>query len=301
MNTRFFAFHFIFSIASFTLGAILKNGNPLLWNSAKTHLHFIRYQGINQFLSLYTKAKGIVSPEFLWGDEIEYGIFAFNDTLKHYDISLRSQQIRSQLTDLEKEYSFMTQGCNWQPEYGDWMVESVPRDPYTGFVSDLLKVEKMMQLRRQRLHFALEQNEIAPSMSVFPMLGVSGYPHTTPNKGPIANSEYLSDRVINPHPRFQALTANIRARRQSNVNIEVPLESVSRQKDDRETTGEGSSDAPRVHMDAMAFGMGCCCLQVTLQCRSEFESRLLADQLTVLSPMFLALSAATPILVGTLS
>lgn len=28
--------------------------------------------------------------------------------------------------------------------------------------------------------------------------------------------------------------------------------------------GQGS-DGPHVHMDAMAFGMGCCCLQVTFQ------------------------------------
>lgn len=28
---------------------------------------------------------------------------------------------------------------------------------------------------------------------------------------------------------------------------------------------EHSAEAPHVHMDAMAFGMGCCCLQVTFQ------------------------------------
>ena len=51
---------------------------------------------------------------------------------------------------------------------------------------------------------------------------------------------------------------------------------------------------PEVYMDAMAFGMGCCCLQVTFQAREVSESRHLYDQLAVLTPMLLALTAATP-------
>jgi glutamate--cysteine ligase catalytic subunit len=50
----------------------------------------------------------------------------------------------------------------------------------------------------------------------------------------------------------------------------------------------------------MAFGMGCCCLQVTWQARDINESRNLYDQLAVLSPLMLALSAACPILKGKL-
>jgi glutamate--cysteine ligase catalytic subunit len=47
--------------------------------------------------------------------------------------------------------------------------------------------------------------------------------------------------------------------------------------------------------------MGCCCLQVTKQCKSEAESRFLNDQLAILAPIFQALSAATPILKGQLA
>ena len=63
------------------------------------------------------------------------------------------------------------------PEYGAWMVEAVPAAPYNGYLEDLLLTEQSMQLRRQRLHLALECGEIAPSMSNFPMLGVAGYNH----------------------------------------------------------------------------------------------------------------------------
>jgi hypothetical protein len=40
-----------------------------------------------------------------------------------------------------------------------------------------------------------------------------------------------------------------------------------------------------VHMDAMAFGMGCCCLQITFQAKDIDESRFLFDQLNVMAPM----------------
>ena len=51
-----------------------------------------------------------------------------------------------------------------------------------------------------------------------------------------------------------------------------------------------------IQMDAMAYGMGCCCLQVTFQARDIDESRHLYDHLAVLSPIMLALTAATPVL-----
>ena len=61
------------------------------------------------------------------------------------------------------------------------------------------------------------------------------------------------------------------------------------------------SIAPVIDMDCMAFGMGCCCLQVTFQARDVDESRKLYDQLAVLAPIFLALTAACPILRGRLA
>lgn len=41
-----------------------------------------------------------------------------------------------------------------------------------------------------------------------------------------------------------------------------------------------------VHMDAMAFGMGCCCLQITFQAKDIEESRFIFDQLNVMAPMY---------------
>lgn len=226
-------------------GAILRVGNPLQWINSKPHLHSVRLSGVEQFVQHYERCKGVESPLFVWGDEIEYGVFA-RDRRGHFDLSLNATHIRESLTKLEKRCVDLPIGCEWQPEYGSWMVEAVPRNPYGSYVSDLMNVEKSMQLRRKRLHFALTDHEVAPTMSTFPMLGVHDYPHGEGSRGPVANSEYLSDNVINPHPRFAALTRNIRKRRGENVSIKVGRED-----------GNGEID-----MDAMAFGMGCCCLQV---------------------------------------
>lgn len=289
------------SPAFFIRGAILRVGTPLSWQSSRPHLQSVRLSGAKQFLNHYLRSKCIETPLFLWGDEIEYGIF---DKTRHLDLSLRGTEIREHLTLLETAATTTTTtttpssfGCQWQPEYGSWMVEAVPRDPYSGYVSDLLNVEKSMQWRRKRLHAALKPSEIAPSVSNFPMLGVQGYgyAHTLGLRGPVANSALLGDDVINPHPRMQALTKNIRLRRGSNVSIRLPLEQQQ-----SPTSPAANSSSQFLDLDAMAFGMGCCCLQVTMQCKTDAESRFLHDQLVTFSPLLLALSAATPAFQGRL-
>lgn len=130
------------------------------------------------------------------------------------------------LNQNEKEHAQIVEGCQWVPEYGAWMVEATPNRPYTGYTSDLLRVERNMRLRRKRMLTVLNDNEISPTVSTFPLLGALGDDGTVPPSnvgGPRTLSEYIGDEIINPHPRFGTLTANIRQRRGSKVNIRVPL------------------------------------------------------------------------------
>jgi glutamate--cysteine ligase catalytic subunit len=60
----------------------------------------------------------------------------------------------------------------------------------------------------------------------------------------------------------------------------------------------GAVKEGHVYMDAMAFGMGSCCLQITFQSKNITEGRKLYDQLSPLGPIMLALTAATPIYKG---
>ena len=43
-----------------------------------------------------------------------------------------------------------------------------------------------------------------------------------------------------------------------------------------------------VYMDAMGFGMGCCCLQLTFQACNITEARTLYDQLAPLCPVMVS-------------
>lgn len=51
-------------------------------------------------------------------------------------------------------------------------------------------------------------------------------------------------------------------------------------------------------MDAMAFGMGSCSLQCTFSTKNLDHARYVYDQLNVLSPVFLAMTAGAPFYKG---
>ncbi|KAF0757431.1 hypothetical protein AaE_004261, partial [Aphanomyces astaci] len=203
-------------------------GTPLPWEDALEWLNHVRHNGILQFLETYHRVKDISGDVLKWGDELEYGIFVLDDETKTAKLSLRATEILQELLEKEKKFhreDHVEEGCNWVPEYGAWMVEATPSTPYGGFSSDLRRVEPSMRLRRARLLCVLHDNEICPTVTSFPLLGV-GNDFTVPptfSRGPIAASEYISDAIINPHPRFGALTANIRKRRMRTIDIRVPL------------------------------------------------------------------------------
>jgi len=56
-----------------------------------------------------------------------------------------------------------------------------------------------------------------------------------------------------------------------------------------------------IHMDSMHFGMGNCCLQITYETQSVNHARYLYDMFIPFTPIFSALSQASPIYKGKLS
>jgi len=276
-------------------------GKPLPFEESKPYLKKVRASGVRQFINLYRRVENLQCSELLWGDEIEYHVMRLEGegAGRQVKLSLRAPELLEQLADAEGSDPRRVDGCAWHAEYGRWMVEATPREPYGGYATELLRVERSMRLRRQRLLSLLAPGEIIPTLPSFPMMGVGDftYPSAEPN-GPIARSEGIPDLAINPHPRMHTLTANIRERRGSNVDIRMPL-----YKDVATPEFKGLprwAPAPEVRGDAMAYGMGSCCLQVTFQAHDVHESRFLTDQLAALAPIFLSLTAATPIFRGRL-
>mmetsp|Transcript_13467 Transcript_13467/g.19270 ORF Transcript_13467/g.19270 Transcript_13467/m.19270 type:complete len:967 (+) Transcript_13467:80-2980(+) len=218
---------FNIQVSAFTLTmGLLKLGVPQKWEKSKKNLTYVRKAGVRQFISTYNRVKDLKGDELLWGDEIEYGIFELDRQNKKIRLSLRAKEVMDELNGKETSHEHRVEGCNWVPEYGAWMIEATPRRPYTGYANDLLRVERNMRLRRRRLLSVLANDEIAPTVATFPLLGTLGDDGTVPSSsigGPVTESEYVGDAIINPHPRFGTLTENIRSRRGSKVNIRVPL------------------------------------------------------------------------------
>ena len=51
---------------------------------------------------------------------------------------------------------------------------------------------------------------------------------------------------------------------------------------------------PYIHMDAMAFGMGCCCLQITFQAWNVDEARKVYDALVPVAPIMVCFTISLP-------
>ena len=95
-------------------GGISRTGNPLSWQVAKPVLNSVRLSGVQQFIYHYKRTKDIETPLFLWGDEIEYGLFAYDEKVNRFDLALRGKQIREQLSLLEADLTKFKSGCEWQ-------------------------------------------------------------------------------------------------------------------------------------------------------------------------------------------
>jgi glutamate--cysteine ligase catalytic subunit len=284
----------------------LTEGPTFDWKEGKINVEYVKDHGILQFLAIYHKFKDVEDYKHLWGDEVEFIIAEFNEEGKSVHLSTRGYEV---LTKLEAEQGKVNE-CSWRPEYGVYMVEAVPGGPYSEQYSSLLMVEKNMAKRRSMIQEKLNRNETVLAMSHFPRLGCPGFfrHEKCGVKGEIANSLFVPDEIINPHRRFATLTNNIMTRKGKNVIINVPLFQDKNTKSpdySKLFPGVDPSQIPakadHIYADAMAFGMGMCCSQVTFQTKNLAEGLLLYDHLLPLGPIMLALTASTPILRGYLS
>ncbi|KAK3715966.1 glutamate--cysteine ligase [Vermiconidia calcicola] len=303
---------------------LLAVGTPLDWPEAK------KVAG-HQLLAIWRKAKGKERDALLWGDEIEYLVISFEDAGREVKLSLRQADILESLAnDAELlKHGGGVPGLNvgedqdgrpaptFHPEFGRFMLEATPGAPWGIGFKDLLDVERDMKLRRKIAKDHMYANEFPITLTTFPLLGdrKSITPFYPPS-GPKLRSQFVPDEIANPHIRFPTLAANIRSRRGRKVELNVPVfrdEKTPRPfkdptvdydlhdwpEDDDVRNGAAKDDC--IYMDAMAFGMGSCCLQITFQAKNIEEGRKMYDQLSPLGPILLALTAATPIYKGFLA
>lgn len=229
--------------------------------------------------------------------QVEYMLVKFDADNKVARVSLRAHELLPVLNQREADDPMGVKSL-WRPEYAAYMIEGTPGQPYGGLLAHFNVVEANMRYRRQEVSELLQPDEVVMSITSFPRLGTPGFTwpvhQVTPDdEDCAARSLYFPDDAIFPdHPRFKTLTRNIRMRRGEKVDINL---TVFKDENTKIPVEGSPADRPEaVHLDAMGFGMGCCCLQLTFQACNIAEARTLYDQLTPLCPIMLALTAASP-------
>lgn len=147
-----------------------------------------------------------------------------DDEKKTAKVSLRALEILQKLNQKELDDPKGVKSL-WRPEYGAYMIEGTPGQPYGGLLAHFNVVEANMRYRRQEVMELLPPGEIVMSITNFPRLGTPSFTWpeyaTTPDEG-VTRSLYFPDEAIFPgHPRFSTLSRNIRQRRGEKVSIDL--------------------------------------------------------------------------------
>nr|XP_030123210.3 glutamate--cysteine ligase catalytic subunit isoform X3 [Taeniopygia guttata] len=299
---------------------LLSQGSPLSWEETRRYAEHVRRHGILQFLHIYRALRDRHKDVLKWGDEVEYMLVKFDHENKKVRLLLCGEEILQTLQDKGEKVN-PNHPTLWRPEYGSYMIEGTPGQPYGGTMSEFNTVQDNMRKRRQEAASVLKENEAVCTVTSFPSLDLIVVLHRlgcpgftlpdympTPVEGGASKSLFFPDEAINKHPRFSTLTRNIRHRRGEKVVINVPIFKDKNTpspfietfpNDDGEAAKAAKPDY--IYMDAMGFGMGNCCLQVTFQACSISEARYLYDQLATICPIVMALSAASPFYRGYMS
>lgn len=153
--------------------------------------------------------------------------------------------------------------------------------------------------RRKTLQALLRPGEFALTLPVFPLLGAVGsvslYNIPTLDKSTSAGLDYL----FSGYERWRCMAENIKSRRGRPFGVSIPLF--------QDTETHLASGKPwmivrialttsqnALLLDDFGYASGGCALQVTLQAKNLDEACQLHDQMSVLGPLMLAMTAATP-------
>ncbi|KAE8395824.1 glutamate-cysteine ligase-domain-containing protein [Aspergillus alliaceus] len=222
-----------------------------------------RSPGTQQILNLWEWGKDITNPEALWGDEIEYLIVDLDPSWSRATVLLCQESILQQWDKQTNEKS-----------------------------------------RRALIKSLLGPSQYPLTIASFPRLGVKGQystPHYAPSQSNI-HYRMLPPQLLSPALRHVYMAQKILGRRQRPIGVHVPLfqdrDTPRSFLDDPFSSKKPEKEDNCVYLEGQGFGCGCCALQTTFQTETERDARWLHDQLVILGPTMMALTAATPIFKG---
>ncbi|SCV03372.1 LAMI_0H07624g1_1 [Lachancea mirantina] len=296
---------------------LLSLGTPLPWLESRQYNEHVRDNGVQQLLYSFKAAYGRKNDIFYWGDELEFIMFKFQNHDGEGQNAVLTLESDDVLTSLNNEDISICEANDvlFHPEYGRYMIEATPASPYEGLNTEY--VENNMQIRRKLVEQRLAGRGCRlAAMAVFPRMGCEDFSdikNVWDHHNNASKSLYLPDEVTNRHARFPTLTANIRTRRGEKVNIQVPMykDKFTPYRDDsvykrdwfepEDSESVLAAKPGYIYMDAMGFGMGCCCLQITLQAPDISKARYVYDSLANIATIMLAATAASPFFKGWLA
>ena len=288
------------------MGYLIDTSSTLPFSEVQQLSAFIKENGILQFLHLYKKFHNISQSKIFWGDEIEMHLVHIDPTTNHVKLQLNNEYIFDNFSS-KNIFSL-------QPEYGAWMIETVPKDPYEFSGNPNIPLQNFLA-RRQILNSMCNEGDIIFAGTTFPTLKIQDYfiPKTkikensmdSLDTGDSSEEEEKDEKssqkqkpskigyeLLAPHPRYSALCDTIRQRRGDDVSILIPIFQ------DKHTSMQKSLEEPFpgcIHMDETIYGTANTSLQVTFGTRNIQEARYLTDQMAIFSSIMLPLSAASPI------
>lgn len=127
------------------------NGQLMTYDEYKHLVNLYRAHGLLQFMKLYNvhKDRQIEAEDLHWGEEIEYKLYKFDTQNKRVRLSCDAHdiitdfntqtQVFETFSDDEESKSFAEltgqekPDFKLLPEFGNWMIEAVPTDPYGAY------------------------------------------------------------------------------------------------------------------------------------------------------------------------
>ncbi|CAG2117615.1 unnamed protein product, partial [Medioppia subpectinata] len=249
---------------------------------------------------------------------IEYVIVRFDHNNQKVRLSLRSKQILDVMYEREEK-----EGANrrvlWRPEYGSFQIEATPGQPY-GYNNELNgensmnnvfnNVENNMRERRLDIKALLLEDEALLCLTHHPRLGCADTTVPFSKADPLnsaSKSIFVSEaHICEAYERYLVMDRYYAERIGHKAVINTPIFKDTKTPDPfvetfNDTESNRAAKVDHIYMDETLFGAAASCLQVTMQATDVSEAFTLYDQLTPLTPIMLALGAATPIFRGYLT
>ena len=165
------------------MGFLGVKGSVLTFNQYKDKIENYKRHGLKQFASIYRAHKDKTIPlyQLKWGEEMEYMLHVQptleDGTTGRYKLSNRGPEL---IQTFNKSATAAESGVVLMPEFGGWMIEAVPTEPYKSTIEaeQLLSCFKKLQIRRKVLQEFLKPYKICiTSMANAPGLGTKNYIH----------------------------------------------------------------------------------------------------------------------------